>query len=395
MTRTAGSPRPSARELPIAPDGELELRLGANGLRVRVTEGDRVVVRGQADHDLERDVEITSGEGWVRIADGPAGTLRVGPVSIRGRGHAPDLEIEVPRGVRISGRTLSGDIEAVGLRAPSRWQTASGDVRIGAEAGPLAIETVSGDALVDARGALAITARTVSGDVRVRAPRLTALDAATTSGDIVIESALDEGSHHTLVSVSGDVRLVTASEVTLSLQSITGDLRVPAPHRIEGSRGSRRVVVGSGRVAVDVRTMSGDLELRRSPSDAAPDGRADGAAAAPSGQSWADLGRDWSEWARDWSSWGASWSAGKRWGSPAGAGAAGDPLGREAPVPPGAESPAEPADEDTSPVVLPTVADAEAARLGILRAVESGEIGVEEAADRLAALEGVPAGGEG
>lgn len=369
MTRTAGSPRPSARELPIAPDGELELRLGANGLRIRVTEGDRVVVRGQADHDLERDVEIASGEGWVRITDGPAGTLRVGPLSIRSRGHAPDLEIDVPRGVRISGRTLSGDIEAVGLRAPSRWQTASGDVRIGAEAGPLAIETVSGDALVDARGALAITARTVSGDVRVRAPRITALDAATTSGDIVVESALDEGPHHTLVSVSGDVRLVTASEVTLSLQSITGDLRVPAPHRVEGGRGSRRVVVGGGRVAVEVRTMSGDLELRRPPSDAAPGGRADGTAAAQ--------------------------SAGTPWGPSSGPAAAGDRHDGEAPVPPGPESPAGPADEDTSPVALPTASEAEAARLGILRAVESGEIGVGEAADLLAALEGVVADGEG
>jgi len=191
MTDTRPVTDPTVRELPLAAGGDLELRLGANRLRIRVVDGDRVVIRGRTDHDLERDVEITSGSGWVRITDGPAGSLRFGPFTMRSGGHVPDLEIDVPRGVRISARTLSGDIEAVGVAGPSRWQSASGSVRVGAEGGPLTIETVSGDALVDARAPLAVTARTVSGSVKIRAPRIQALDAATTSGNVTVDAALD------------------------------------------------------------------------------------------------------------------------------------------------------------------------------------------------------------
>ena len=104
MTDTRPVTDPTVRELPLAAGGDLELRLGANRLRIRVVDGDRVVIRGRTDHDLERDVEIKSGSGWVRITDGPAGSLRFGPFTMRSGGHVPDLEIDVPRGVRISAR---------------------------------------------------------------------------------------------------------------------------------------------------------------------------------------------------------------------------------------------------------------------------------------------------
>ncbi len=464
MSETRTTPDPTVRELPLAAGGELELRLGSNRLHLRIIDGDRVVIRGRTDHDLERDLEIQSGNGWVRVTDGPVGSLRFGPLTVRNGGHAPDLDVEVPRNVRISARTLSGDIEAVGIAGSSRWQSASGSIRIGADAGPLSIDTVSGDTYVDARAPLAVTCRTVSGAVKVHAPRITALDVATTSGDVTIHAALDEGATHSLTSVSGDVRLATDSEVTIDFQSVAGDIRVAMPHRIEGSRGRRTAVLGSGRVRVAVRTLSGDVKLKPgSGTGAGPnaEGTAGPAAeASPSAESaprstfWADFGRDWAESAKDWAQWGKAWAEGMAWGRPAAAGAAwpmpgpaqpeaapgapavprtaapssasveqdsrvpsapsaaesgetwspvapvgpvGDAAQLEADEPAGLDagdtmSPAEPVPgslDDTSPVAPPSHEDIEAARLAILRQLERGDLDVETAAERLAALEGV------
>ena len=427
MSESRTMPNPTMRELPLAAGGELELRLGSNRLHLRVTDGDRVVIRGRTDHDLERDLEIQSGTGWIRVTDGPVGSLRFGPLTVRNGGHAPDLDVEVPRNVRISARTLSGDIEAVGIAGPSRWQSASGSIRIGADAGPLSIDTVSGDAYVDARAPLAVTCRTVSGTVKVHAPRITALDIATTSGDVTIGAALDEGVTHTLTSVSGDVRLATDSEVTVDLQSVTGDIRAATPHRIDGTRGRRTAVLGSGRVRVAVRTLSGDVKLQ-SASGGGPEPHAQNAQT-PAGNAsraggpppramfWADFGRDWAESAKDWAQWGKAWAEGMSWGRPApdasqaaSSAPASSPSAEQettATTPTEADlsgevaAPSMPAVElvepvettptgldDTSPVAPLTPEDVEVARLEILRQLERGDLDVETAAERLAALEG-------
>jgi len=437
MTDARSTADPTVRELPIAAGGELDLRLGANRLRIRITDGDRVVLRGHTDHDLERDVEITTGTGWIRVTDGPQGSVRVGPITVRSGGRAPDLDVEVPRGVRISGRTLSGDIEAVGVVGPTRWQSASGDVRIGADGGPILVETLSGDATVEARNPLAVTCRTVSGRVRIRAPRVHALDVATTSGDVMIDAALSPGSSHAVTSVSGDLRLTTGSDVTVELQSVTGDIRSSLPHRIEGARGRRTVIVGSGKVRVGVKTMSGDVQLKDGAPDTTPlDPRLDATAAQASGAwSWADVAREWAESARGWAaSWGeasptppksraadaaprpaaADSSTAARSAPGAADAAAGAPeapstaapVPAEAPTPGDGWSGVHPAgvapvsepehvDDATSPVAAPTAADVETARLEILRALERGDLDVETAAERLAGLEGLAGHREG
>jgi Toastrack DUF4097 len=430
MTETRSTADPTVRELLLAAGGDLELRLGANRLRIRVTDGERVVIRGRTDHDLERDVEITSGTGWIRVTDGPAGSLRVGPITVRSGGHTPELDIEVPRGVRISARTLSGDIDAIGVAGPSRWQSASGRIRIGAEGGPLSIETMSGDVLVEAGAPLAVTARTVSGSVRARAPRLSATDVATTSGDVTLDASLDASGAHSVTSVSGDLLLVTGSPVTVDLQSVTGDIMASLPHRSDGARGRRTVTVGSGAVRVDVKTMSGDVHVRPGAPDEAPPAAAgepaDGGARPERASFWTEFGRDWAEWARDWArdwaAWGASWSAGRGWTSPGAAEPGPTRWTSASPEPAVPGEPAASADtaaaadarndaadpssptnagpeadlpsaagqdvlDDTAPIPAPGENDIDAARLEVLRSLERGDLDVQAASDRLAALE--------
>jgi hypothetical protein len=364
MTDTRNTFDPSVRELPLPSGGELELRLGSGNLRVRIVDGDRVVLRGHTDHDLERELEIETGEGWIRVTDGPAGSFRIGPLTVRGNGHGIDLDVDVPRNVRISGRTLSGDIQAYGVSLESRWQSASGDIHIGAEGGPITIETMSGSALVDARNPIALTCRTVSGSVGVRAPRIFALDIATTSGDTTVEASLDEGGTHAVTSVSGDFRLITGSDVAVELQTVAGDLRASMPHRAEGTRSRRLAVVGAGRVRVSVKTMSGDVNLQQGAADPAS-GPAIPRDPAPRPSYWADFGREWAdfgrEFAKDWASWGKSWAEGIAYGKP--------PATRpivtwsppESPVAPSAPAtPKPPASAPAPESAEPVVAEAEA-----------------------------------
>jgi hypothetical protein len=381
MTDTLRTLDPSVRELPLGPGGELELRLTSNRLRLRAVDGDRVVIRARTDRELERDLEIQTGPGFVRIIDGPQGTLRIGPLTMRQGGHAPDLDVDVPRTARIVARTLSGDVDAFGIGAASRWTTASGDLRLGLDAGPVVIETISGDALVDAATDLDVTVRTVSGDIRIRAPRVLRLEAATTSGDVLVEGALADAGHHAVTSVSGDVRLATGSEVRLDLQSVSGDVRASVPHRSEGTRGRRTLVVGSGRVRVSVRTLSGDVQLRPGApdDDAARPGNdpVDASAAAPVAPAAPP----------------APVAPLPPIAEPVEPAEPAEPVvvatSTAAATPPGADVAPAPADpiEDTSVAPAPTPADIETARLDVLRALERGELDVEAASHRLAALE--------
>ena len=159
-------------------------------------------------------------------------------------------------------RSVSGDLDATGIRGTSRWTTASGDLRLVIETGPVAIESMSGDVVLTGEGPLAVTARTVSGDIRLTAPLLDGLDVASTSGDIRVEGELRAGGMHVIASVSGDVQLETRSPVRIETRTIAGDVRSTGPHRTEGGRGRRTVVLGAGSVPVEIRTTSGDISVR-------------------------------------------------------------------------------------------------------------------------------------
>lgn len=375
MTDTTSSDA-AIREVPLGPDGEVEIFLTSNELRLRGTDGDRVVVRARDGGDLDREIGIEAGPATVRIRDEGAERLRIGPLTI-GTGRSPDLDVDVPRTARISVRTLSGDVVALGIGAASRWATASGDLRIQLDAGPVSVESMSGDVTIDASVAVELAARSVSGRLQVRAPRLLRLDASTTSGDVNVDADLPDGEASTISSVSGDVRLSTRSDVRIDAKTVAGDVRASVPHRAEGGRGHRTLIVGDGRARVSIRTMSGDVLLRGRSNGGDDAGLPPGPAEVPGSPATPE--------------------------PPVAPTAPQPPL---APVAPGAPEPPPPVE----PPVLVAEAGAalnlvrpeaqgavlgdagmtdrrEAARLEVLRALERGELDVEAASRQLEALE--------
>ena len=253
-----------------------------------------------------------------------------------GRGHTPDLEVDLPRGATLVIEAGSADIEADGLAGDQRYRTASGDMTLRAVSGRVAVDAVSGDVDISATGEAAVTIKTVSGDVELRASTLTALDATTTSGDLRIAGRLAGPGPFAIVTVSGDTLLAPAGDVRIEMATLSGDLRSKVGGRTEGGRGRRSLVVGAGGPLVSLRSLSGDLLVVPPTPVRAPGRRAAGPGAASS------------------------------------SGAA-----RRRPSRPSAP---------TNPAIAAAYDDA---RLRILRSLERGEIDVAEAGQRLEALDGI------
>ncbi len=250
----------TTREVRLDAGGEVEILVTATNVRLRGVDGDTVAVSTRDGEPVDEEVVIEATPGRVRIRDGESG-LRIGPLRIGSRGGA-DLDIDVPRAARLTLRTLSGDVHAVGIAGPSHWASASGDLRLDVTGGPVAAESMSGDVWLTSTEPIELKVRSVSGDVNVRGPRFDALSASTTSGDVRVVADLGERPDHTISSVSGDVDITTSSPVRVDTQTVTGDVRASGTRLAEGGRGRRSLVVGAGSIGLSVRTMSGDILLR-------------------------------------------------------------------------------------------------------------------------------------
>jgi hypothetical protein len=250
----------STREVPLAPGGELHVLLTANDVTIHGTDRDVVTIRARGGEDLDDEVVIAQDGDRLAIRSAETG-ISVGRLRISAHGPAA-LDLEVPRSAALTFKTLSGDVVADGIGRNSRWSTTSGDLRLGVAGGSVTADSMSGDLTIQAADAVGVRARSVSGDIRLTAPRLDALELSSTSGDVRIAAALGAGFEHSISSVSGDVHLETTSPVRLESQTIAGDVRATGPHRAEGGRGRRTIVVGDGSVRLAVRTTSGDIRLR-------------------------------------------------------------------------------------------------------------------------------------
>ncbi len=352
----------SVRELPLGPDGDVEILLPSGDIHLRGVAGDRVAVRARGGRDIDEEVAIDASPGRVRIRDVETG-YRLGPLRVRAH-RAASLDIDIPRDARVSLRTLSGDVEATGIAADSRWATTSGDLRLAVDGGAVVIESMSGDVTLTATAAIGITARSVSGNLRLRAPLIERLLASTTSGDVRIEASLGAAGSHDVSSVSGDVELATSSPVRLETRTIAGDIRGSGAHTAEGGGGRRTLVIGNGTVRVAIRTTSGDIRLRAGAAGDEPV-RGDDVEIEP------------------------PIVATERPTPPAAA----QPANSPAPSAPATsvEPPTLVAQAEAAPNLVRGAVSAadrrEAARLEVLRALERGELDVEAAARRLEILE--------
>jgi hypothetical protein len=326
--------------------GVIEHRIGTNGLFAIATSSGGIDLRGgdgeavrisTVDPDdaplLDR-FEVETSEGVLRVRS-PRGVFLGLDVFGRRFGWGGgvgelDLVVEMPRSARLELATVSGDVHVAGLRGQQRYKSVSGDLELEDAAGQVEVESTSGDVSLQAAAPVALRLRTVSGDVSAKAPHIRRLDATTMSGDIRVEGALEAGQEHSVETVSGDTRLVTASGLTIEARTVSGGISSDTPHRTGGAPGRRAIILGDGKAHLGFRSLSGDLQiLGRGADTATPEG--------------------------------AAWR--------------------------GAIEPPEPPSAPAPPTGPGTPDPLEAARLEILRALGAGEIDVAEGSDRLARLD--------
>jgi len=203
----------------------------------------------------------------------------------RGGRVAVDLDIRVPRETNIDASTVSGDLSITGTRGQHEVKSVSGEVSIDDVQGPMLLRSVSGD--VTASGyAGRVEANSTSGDVEFERSRVRTPDVVTVSGDVTIQSlSLPEDSAEGRVkTVSGDIDIVLADgDAEIDYKTVSGDAVVEVAATIEKEgRRDRRIVIGRGGTPFRVKTVSGDLKLRRS-SDEAVEADESGAEAMPMG----------------------------------------------------------------------------------------------------------------
>ena len=143
-----------------------------------------------------------------------------------------DFEVRVPSGVRFVGRTISGDVEAEGLDAH-------------------------------------VMARTVSGSIYISTTDLA--DASTVSGSIeVVMGRSDWSGDLEFTTVSGDITLSFPGglDTEVEFESLSGDMDSDFPIQLR-SRSNRwigghiRGTIGDGGRDLSMKTVSGDVRLRR------------------------------------------------------------------------------------------------------------------------------------
>lgn len=143
-----------------------------------------------------------------------------------------DLEVRVPRRMRISAGTVSGDVRVSGMTMAVRAASVSGDVR-----------------LERLRAASEVSATTVSGDVTAS-----------------LESVAD-GTELQMKSVSGDVSISMPAGTGLDLEmsTVSGDLTSDFDLAMQGRFNRRRIhaQINNGGSDLRVSTVSGDVRLAR------------------------------------------------------------------------------------------------------------------------------------
>jgi putative adhesin len=254
MTATDTAPTIERR---IGANGRLTVRLADWDAEIHGVDGDTARVWNASGGSLPGDLQVDSDADGITVRqyDKAGLTLVLGR---RSRGIR--LAIEVPKQAAVSIQTASGDAQASNLRGPIAARTASGDLLLVNVNGDVQAETVSGDVAIRLDGPTGLAVKTVSGDAIVDGGRVERLSYTTTSGDLRITSELGSGPH-AIATVSGDAIVTTRNGIRVSAQTVAGDLSSDLPHTSEGRAGRRSLIVGDGTAAVQFRSVSGDLRV--------------------------------------------------------------------------------------------------------------------------------------
>lgn len=170
------------------------------------------------------------------------------------------------RSVRSS--TISGRTQLSNGNGKIDLNTVSGDIRVNNAKGKLDLASVSGDIEVDAVVKY-FDASSVSGNIEARIGMAERIELETVSGDIELELGLSDDARLEAATVSGDIQLRFANEtINTSFEIGTGPggrvkngLSNDKMSEFMSFSGSLEFSLGNGNSSVDIKTMSGTIDL--------------------------------------------------------------------------------------------------------------------------------------
>jgi hypothetical protein len=223
-------------------------------------------------HNISGDVDVT-----------PSTSGKVEVVGVRrGRGrYADDLTLEVvehARGITVCAMDKSRDMtcDEDGLRSHddrrSRryrddWDNGEINIVVKLPRGMrVSAGSVSGDVTITGAEGI-VKGSSVSGNVELRNLRASSVRATSVSGDVdVLVDAFTGDGDLTFTSVSGDVTAVLPNnlDADVSMRSVSGQLDSEFPLTLNGrmNRRSLEARIGKGGRPLEVTTVSGDVRLR-------------------------------------------------------------------------------------------------------------------------------------
>lgn len=277
LSQGVSAQQPVQETRALQSDGRLEVHAVSHDIRVEVWDRSEMEVTGTVDPEYQ-ELEV---EG-----DGSSLTVRVRHVREGRPTGGQSLRLRVPRQVRLSASTVSGDLEVQGVAGTLQAHTVSGALEIDGSPASASVHTVSGN--IQVRGRIVdLEAHTVSGTLRIREAG-GRIEAHSVSGQLSIEAgpALERVGLNTVsgrVEISG--RLASGADVSVQSHSGGVVLRVPAnsPARYEvethsgrienritgdeatsprwGPGSSLRFTVGAGSATVRIDSFSGRVRL--------------------------------------------------------------------------------------------------------------------------------------
>jgi DUF4097 and DUF4098 domain-containing protein YvlB len=163
--------------------------------------------------------------------------------------------------------SVSGDAKVSDVGGRASVRSVSGDVDVSNVSNDLEAKSVSGDVVVrQIRGY--VSAESVSGDIAISDSDPTNLKASTTSGDIQFSGSLSANGRYELKSHSGTVNVALPSGSGFALQASTfsGQIDTSFEVRVQGPQEKRSLagVVGQGGPALELRSFSGNILIRKS-----------------------------------------------------------------------------------------------------------------------------------
>jgi hypothetical protein len=291
-------------KLAIGRNGVLDLANISGDVVVQSGGGDEAVVevtlRGhgetpeEAKEQLDRIyVDVTKGASRAEVR------VRYKEHERRGRRNynaSADYRVTAPPDTRVTVHSVSGDVQARGMKGELSIETVSGDVTIDsstrvsiaksvsgdvgltgiATEGSLAASSVSGD--VTARGLKAsrLELSTVSGSVELHDVACDTAEIQSMSGDVQYLGAIGRQGRYELQSHSGDIIFAPGSGVGFDVEATTfsGEVRSELELKLRasdpddtGRRGNRRRNIrgtfGDGSAVVELTTFSGDIIIRK------------------------------------------------------------------------------------------------------------------------------------